>query len=190
MRALSIAVVAFGTMVSAPAFAQSAGSPILTTCFTPGQNCEAMIVSQIDRAKSELLIQSYKFTNRAVVRAMERAQDRGVKVRLILDDSLEKRNTKTFQKMRDSGIDLRLDDAVKTAHNKVIVVDHSTVITGSFNFTESAADKNAENIIIVEGSPKVADEYARNWEKRYAASRPPLAEGAAPKDKPTKTKKD
>lgn len=182
---IAASAVALPAAAQAPAAASASGPPVLTTCFTPGQNCEAMIVKQIDGAKSEVLLQTYKFTNKAIVQAMRRARDRGVNVRMLLDDSLEKRDTKTFQAMRSSGMDLRLDDKVKTAHNKVVVVDKRTVITGSFNFTESANDKNAENIIIIEGSPQVADAYTRNWQARYDASRPPkeIADGDAPAKK-------
>lgn len=48
------------------------------------------------------------------------------------------------------------------AHNKVIVIDGETVLTGSFNFTKAAQDKNAENLLILHDR-KLAAQYAENW---------------------------
>jgi PLD-like domain len=39
------------------------------------------------------------------------------------------------------------------AHNKVIVIDGETVLTGSFNFTKAAQEKNAENLLIIRDPP-------------------------------------
>jgi phosphatidylserine/phosphatidylglycerophosphate/cardiolipin synthase-like enzyme len=44
---------------------------------------------------------------------------------------------------------VRVDTAHAIAHNKVIVIDGSTVVTGSFNFTRAAQEKNAENLLNV-----------------------------------------
>ena len=50
------------------------------------------------------------------------------------------------------------------AHNKVMVLDGKTVITGSFNFTKAAEEKNAENLLILENA-ELAKIYMENWEK-------------------------
>ena len=50
------------------------------------------------------------------------------------------------------GVDVYLDLVAGIAHNKVMIIDQSIVITGSFNFTESAeaAEKrNTENVVIM-----------------------------------------
>ena len=48
------------------------------------------------------------------------------------------------------------------AHNKIIIIDRSVVITGSFNFTKAAEEKNAENLLIIR-SKEVAKPYLDNW---------------------------
>ena len=57
-----------------------------------------------------------------------------------------------------------IDAAHAIAHNKVMVLDKETVITGSFNFTKAAEEKNAENLLILR-SKDLAQEYAENWKK-------------------------
>ena len=58
------------------------------------------------------------------------------------------------------------------AHNKVIVIDDSTVLTGSFNFSKAAEEKNAENLLVLKGSSKLAQVYATNVNAHAAHSHP------------------
>jgi len=51
-----------------------------------------------------------------------------------------------------------------TVHNKIIIIDKETVITGSFNFSSAAEEKNAENLIIIR-NPELAAIYLDNWQK-------------------------
>jgi phosphatidylserine/phosphatidylglycerophosphate/cardiolipin synthase-like enzyme len=50
------------------------------------------------------------------------------------------------------------------AHNKIMIIDKATVITGSFNFTKAAEEKNAENLLIIT-SKELAKIYLDNWQK-------------------------
>ena len=56
-----------------------------------------------------------------------------------------------------------IDAAHSIAHNKVMVIDEATVITGSFNFTKAAEESNAENLLIVRETPALAGKYLSNW---------------------------
>ncbi len=50
-----------------------------------------------------------------------------------------------------------------------MVIDKETVITGSFNFTKAAEEKNAENLLIIR-SKDLAQEYIENWKKHKGHS--------------------
>jgi phosphatidylserine/phosphatidylglycerophosphate/cardiolipin synthase-like enzyme len=52
-----------------------------------------------------------------------------------------------------------------------MVIDDKNIITGSFNFTKSAQDRNAENVLIILDDQTVAKKYIANWEKRATFSR-------------------
>jgi len=54
-------------------------------------------------------------------------------------------------------------------HNKVMIIDGATVITGSFNFTKAAEEKNAENLLIIR-DPGLAKFYMENWERHRVHS--------------------
>ncbi len=62
-----------------------------------------------------------------------------------------------------------IDAEHRIAHNKVMVIDGQTVITGSFNFTKSAETGNAENLLVIR-SPELAGKYAENWKKHLEHS--------------------
>ena len=68
-----------------------------------------------------------------------------------------------------TGIPTFIDFQHAIAHNKIIIIDRETVITGSFNFTKSAEEKNAENLLILR-SRELAREYIDNWNEHKTHS--------------------
>ena len=56
---------------------------------------------------------------------------------------------------------VKIDSQHAIAHNKVMVIDAETVITGSFNFTKAAEDNNAENLLVIHDKV-LAERYAKN----------------------------
>ena len=131
-----------------------------------------MIVGAIDGAKSELLVQAYGFTSAPIIRAVVRAKERGVNVRVILDKINEQKRYTAATYLKNHGIDPMIDFQPAIAHNKVMVIDRRNVITGSFNFTTAAQKRNAENVLIVLDDPAIAEAYAANWQQRSDAARP------------------
>ena len=54
-----------------------------------------------------------------------------------------------------------------------MIIDDKTVITGSFNFTQAAEKKNAENVIILKNNPQLADLYKKDWLYNWSIAVPP-----------------
>ena len=83
---------------------------------------------------------------------------------LILDKSqrTQKYSSATF--LFNAGIPTKIYAKHAIAHNKVMIIDGETVITGSFNFTKAAEENNAENLLIVHDK-KLAERYTRNWQE-------------------------
>ena len=133
----------------------------IQSCFPPG--CEQLIIQQIDSAKSEIKVQAYSFTSAPIAKALLGAHKRGVVVEIILDKSQRKQNYSSYTFFKNAGIPVFIDSAHSIAHNKIIIIDQETVITGSFNFTKAAETKNAENLLIIK-SPELAKKYLDNWQ--------------------------
>ena len=156
---LSFLILSF---VAVTAFAFQAD--ITKVCFSPRGGCTEAIVDQIANAKSEILVQAYSFTSAPIAKALTNAFKRGVKVEAILDKSQrqEKYTSATF--LANAGIPTFIDDEHAIAHNKIMIIDKEIVITGSFNFTKAAEEKNAENLLIIRNKD-LAKIYIDNWMK-------------------------
>jgi phosphatidylserine/phosphatidylglycerophosphate/cardiolipin synthase-like enzyme len=146
-----------------------------TVCFTTGNkstvggDCAALAVGEIEKAKSTLLVQAYNFTEPHIIAAIVAAHRRGVDVTIILDKISPGQKGEGADQVHDAGIPTFIDRKPKIAHNKVIVIDDATVITGSFNFSTNAECCNAENLLVIR-RPELAVAYAENFARRRAVS--------------------
>ncbi len=139
-------------------------------CFTPGGSCTSLLVDHIKKAKESIDVQVYSFTSYPIASALKRAYDRGVKVRVIADKSNFKSKYFSFVPyMIKNHLPVYKDYRLNIAHNKVMIIDHKEVETGSFNFTKAAQVKNAENMLIIDNK-ELAQAYEQNFQKRLSVS--------------------
>jgi len=137
--------------------------------FSPLGGAEQAVVAAIDRAAKEILVQAYTSTNKDIIAALGRVARAGVALRLILDKSCASEHGGSQAKAAHSIGPTFIDAEQAIAHNKVMVIDGVRVITGSFNFTNAAEDKNAENLLIL-GSQELAEANRDNWRAHQAHS--------------------
>jgi phosphatidylserine/phosphatidylglycerophosphate/cardiolipin synthase-like enzyme len=137
--------------------------------FSPRGGCTEAVVKSLNDAKSNILVQAYSFTSAPIAKALVDASRRGVRVSVILDKSQRSEKYSSADFVSNAGISTRIDAAHAIAHNKVMVIDNQRVITGSFNFTKAAEEKNAENLLVID-DPSVASRYAANFQSHAAHS--------------------
>jgi phosphatidylserine/phosphatidylglycerophosphate/cardiolipin synthase-like enzyme len=140
---------------------------VLGVYFTPPVGAAAAIVQAIDASEREVLVQAYGFTHNAIAQALVRAHQRGVSVHVLLDKKSKASNRYVIDLLTQDQIDVRQDGKHAIAHNKVMVIDERLVITGSFNFTNSAETRNAENFLVLK-SPELAHQYKAQWRHHWA----------------------
>lgn len=144
--------------------------------FTPGDDAADLIVRTIDASRSQVVVQAYSFTHRGIARALIRAHQRGIDVQVIADrEQTDAFESTAMRELTDAGVPVLTDAEHAAAHNKVIIIDResrqSAVITGSFNFTFAAQNRNAENVLVVHGNRELANAYFANWDQhRHHAS--------------------
>jgi phosphatidylserine/phosphatidylglycerophosphate/cardiolipin synthase-like enzyme len=154
----------------------AAGS--VEVAFSPNEGSEHLVIKVIDSARSELDLLSYSFTSVPVVEALVRARHRGVKVTLVADykDNVSAdRSGKAraaLGALVNAGADVRTISTYAIHHDKVIIADRQTVEQGSFNYSDAAAHKNSENVLVNWGNPKLADVYLKHFERNYAQAKP------------------
>jgi phosphatidylserine/phosphatidylglycerophosphate/cardiolipin synthase-like enzyme len=144
----------------------------LSVFFSPNGGCTDAIVAVIGTARKSVDIQAYSFTSTPIAKAITDAHKRGVKVRAVLDKSNQTNDYTAATFLLNAQIPVFIDDQHEIAHNKVIVVDGATVVTGSFNFTKAAEEQHAENLLVIQDKPQIAEAYTRNFEKHRAHSKP------------------
>lgn len=135
----------------------------IEVAFSPRGGATAAIVAALAEAKKTILVSAFSFTSKDIAEALLAAKKRRVDVKLVLDKSqmTQKYSSSTF--FINQGFDIRIDAKHAIFHNKFIVIDDKTVITGSFNFTKAAEHKNAENVLIIRNNPVLAKRYSNNW---------------------------
>ncbi len=140
------------------------GNPVIITHFSPRGGCTAVIVEELNAAKSEILMQAYSFTCPDIAQALIAAAGRGVRVRVVLDRSNEVESHTELGDLKVHGIDVKIDASHAIAHNKIVIIDGRTVLTGSFNFTRQAEQENAENLLVLRDHREQAALYRANFD--------------------------
>jgi len=143
----------------------------LSVYFSPKGGATEAIVQQLDKAKTAILVQAYSFTSAPIAKALVAAHEKGVKVQIILDKSYLTERYTNAPFLAKSGIPVKIDSAHAIAHTKIMIIDGETVITGSFNFTKAAEEKNAENLLVIRDKA-TAEKYIRNWQEHAGHSDP------------------
>jgi phosphatidylserine/phosphatidylglycerophosphate/cardiolipin synthase-like enzyme len=167
MKRVLALVLIFGLSLSSfPVLAQGPAWPVY---FSPKGGCTAAIIQQLDLAKTEVLVQAYSFTSARIAKALLEAHKRGVRVEVILDKSQRREKYSSADFVAHAGIRTLIDDKHAIAHNKIMIIDQETVITGSFNFTKAAEEKNAENLLVIKDRA-LAGRYIQNWKAHEAHS--------------------
>jgi phosphatidylserine/phosphatidylglycerophosphate/cardiolipin synthase-like enzyme len=133
-------------------------------------------VNTLGDAKRTVLVQAYSFTSAPLAKALLEAHKRGIQVQVILDKSQRTEKYSSADFLANQGVPTMIDANHAIAHNKVIVIDGEVVITGSFNFTKAAQEKNAENLLIIRDQA-LAVQYTQNWETHRQHSQPYVGRG-------------
>jgi len=154
-------------------------APSVKVHFSPKGGCGQAVVDVINESKRQVLMMAYSFTYDPIVKALMDAHDRGVDVELIFDKSNEVDLRTDMPRCIEKGLKVLVDAEHAIAHNKLMIIDQKTIITGSFNFTRQAEDANAENLLVIRHDTVIVEKYLQYYENHTIHSRKPqLKEGA------------
>lgn len=154
-----------------------AASGTIQVAFSPEDDAGELVIQAIRDAGKQVLVQTFSFTHRGIAEALIHAKRRGVDVQLIADsEQISKMKRGLVSSIAAAGVPTLVDAEHDSAHNKVMVIDaglpQAVLITGSFNFTQAAQHKNAENLLLIRGNPRLTEAYLANWQRHRAHSHP------------------
>ena len=140
------------------------GVRVLGVCFSRTMDCSSLIRYWISRANESVHVMVYGFTLDDLSEALIEAKGRGVEVRVVIERESAYWSGSEYERLLRAGVDVRLDGNPHTMHHKVVVIDGKIVITGSYNWTWSAENRNDENVVILmdEG---LAGSYEREFQR-------------------------
>ncbi len=134
--------------------------------FSPGDDCENAIVSSIRNAKHSVKICVFTISENVISDAVVKAHKEGISVKIITDNDKLNDMGSDIRMLSKAGIRIRIDQSSSHMLHKFCVVDKEVLLTGSYNWTKSAADRNQENILVTE-DPKMVKSYLSEFEKLW-----------------------
>ncbi len=165
------AIHSFGSVAQKSSNPPAATEDGISVYFSPHGGCTRAIVKAIDSAKHRIDIQAYSFTSAPIAQAVVMAEKRGVHVTAIIDGGRVGRQYSEATFMTNHGIPTYADYRHKIAHNKIILIDNATIITGSFNFTNTAEQSNTEILLLIDNKPKLMSAYLKNFKHHLSHSK-------------------
>jgi len=158
--------------------AKPAGVPTLASVpaqvavfFSPHGNCEAAVCNAIRAATKTITLQAYGLTSLPIAAELRLAVKRGVVVEVCQDLRASKGAGELVDSLSAGGCVVKLNGNYAIAHSKCIVIDGHLLLTGSYNWTASAENRNLENLLLIE-SPELCAKYSANFESNWQRSTP------------------
>ncbi len=140
----------------------------LDVAFTPSVDCEQRIVDLINQSREKIDVAVYALNNTQIVDALKKAHDRGVVIRILTDRLQASGKSSKVRDLYQAGINLKVHSVYKIEHNKFAVFDGEKMVTGSYNWTNPATQKNSENCLFVFDDERIIGAYQRRFDELWA----------------------
>ncbi len=132
-------------------------SQTIRTAFSPGEDCRNLIIELINNAISNLDICVFTISDDLITSALIKAFENGINIRIITDNDKKNDLGSDIKELYYKGIDVHIDESSFHMHHKFMIVDQQLLLTGSYNWTRSAAKFNEENLIVVSDTQTAND---------------------------------
>lgn len=132
--------------------------------FTPSKDCENVLVNLIDNVSERIDVAMYAINNDAIIDALKRAHNRGIKIRILTDRLQASGKKSKVIELYDYGINIRVNSKNKIEHNKFAIFDSLGIFTGSYNWTNPASTKNSENCLFLNKKNEITASYKKQFE--------------------------
>jgi len=134
--------------------------------FSLSDNPQKAIIKNINQAEAFINIAMYIFTDKEIALPLIKARERGVKVRLYLDKDQVEYQYSQSRFLVQKGIKTRISTNNYIMHNKFVIIDNRILLTGSYNWTFSANNRNDENLMVID-DPEIIEIFQNQFEKLW-----------------------
>jgi len=137
-------------------------------------NPQKEIIKNINQAEAFINIAMYIFTDREIALPLVKARERGVKVRLYLDKDQVDYQYSQSRFLVQKGIKTRISSNNYIMHHKFAIIDNRLLLTGSYNWTFSANNRNDENLMVIDDPELIEifqNQFINLWTNKHSLER-------------------
>jgi len=154
-----------------PHFSMTIQGTRVDTYFSPDDSTATEIIDLIRNAEESIHFLAFSFTSDPIAAALIDQAEQGISVSGIFEESQYHSNRGgEYDNLKNAGLDVHLDGNSRNMHHKLFIIDEEIVITGSYNFSRSAEERNDENTLIIHNAEVAAQylgEFQRVFSKTY-----------------------
>lgn len=136
--------------------------------FSPGEDPLRAIVRLIGEARGSADVCVFTLTDDRITRALLEAHEKGVRLRVVSDGDKALDPGSDIHRLHEAGVPVRVDRTQAHMHHKFAVFDRLRLLTGSYNWTRSAADQNHENVLVSD-DPRLVQPFCRAFDDLWTA---------------------
>jgi phosphatidylserine/phosphatidylglycerophosphate/cardiolipin synthase-like enzyme len=142
------------------------GTPI-DVYFSPDDGVQASFVELVENAQESIYFMAFSFTSDEIGNAIRARAEDGVVVKGVMEDEQVNSNAGTeFDAFQQANLEVLRDGNDGQMHHKVIILDESIVIFGSYNFSNSAETRNDENLLVIYNAD-IAAQFVAEFERVF-----------------------
>ncbi|MBU0758274.1 MAG: lamin tail domain-containing protein [Nanoarchaeota archaeon] len=142
------------------------GGILIENYFCPEDNCKLHVINTLKKAEKSIYFMTYSFTDVDIGNLLYNKNYEGLDVKGIF----ESKQLSDYSRYGDLKEVSMIDRNKYTMHHKVFIIDEMTVITGSYNPSKNANERNDENVLIIHDSgiaQKFIAEFNHLWNIDY-----------------------
>ena len=133
--------------------------------FSPDDGVLAALVPVLESAQESIYFLAYSFTSNQLGEIVRQKAEAELTVAGVMDDEQVRSNQGTeFDPFRQADLDVRIDGIDGLMHHKVFIIDEKIVVFGSYNFSQSAEQRNDENLLIIY-DPVIAEQFVLEFRR-------------------------
>jgi phosphatidylserine/phosphatidylglycerophosphate/cardiolipin synthase-like enzyme len=117
--------------------------------------CEKEVIKLINNSNETIDIAVYSINNDKIVKALEKAKNRNIKIKILTDRIQAFGKSSKVKLLYDRDFDIKIHSKDRIMHHKFAIFDNQKAVEGSFNWTYSAANKNAEDCNIFDNEKDI-----------------------------------
>ena len=136
--------------------------------FSPDGGIRDRLLRAINHTKATIDLAIFDFTSGELAGALLAAKERGVMIRIVADARQAQGKHSEIPFLLEKGVKVRLarGNGRGIMHHKFAIFDGKLLMTGSYNWTDSAERFNHENLVIVD-EPATVQRYQAQFERIF-----------------------